>query len=174
MGISTDISWWDEASSAYISFIAASIGLSSISLVALSRFLYQYGLCFLCKMESIRKLKYLILLPLSHLLSCVCGIVYMLNLSQIYDLNDEWEFRFFLAITVFSSWCMLSIAINVDAVVGTQYAALFKTIESSFIPIVNATIPILPIVCGYILCGSFLFGIPNHGPDGEQLFSSPE
>ena len=172
--VSTDISWWDDESSEYTWFIVASIGLSSVSLVALIRFLCQHGLFSLCSIQSIKKLKYLNLLPLSHLLSFVCGIVYMLNLSQIYDLNDEWEFRFFLAITVLSSWCMLSVAINVDAVVGTQYAALFKTIEISFVPIVNATVPLLPIVCGFILCGSFLFGIPNHGPEGEQLFSSPE
>lgn len=166
--IDTSVSWWNKDSTAFMGSVIASFGLCAFSIMALTRFAYKYGFCFMFNRHALTKIiQFRIVLPISHLISLTCGLIYLINLSNIADLNDAWQLRLTLAFCAWLSWTMLVFSISTQ---GTEYGALFKTLKISFKPIVILIISLFPIAIGFILFGSLLFGIPN----GEKKFTSPE
>ena len=166
--IDDSVSWWNKDSTSFMGSVIASFGLCAFSIMALTRFAYKYGFCFMFNHYSLTKIiQFRIVLPISHLVSLTCGLVYLINLSNIADLNDAWQLRLTLAFCAWLSWTMLVFAISTQ---GTEYGALFKTLKISFKPIMVLVISLFPIAIGFILAGSLLFGVPN----GEEKFTNPE
>lgn len=165
--IDTSVSWWNKDSTAFMGSVIASFGLCAFSIMALTRFAYKYGFCFLFDKNALKQIQFRIILPLSHLISLTCGLVYLINLSNIADFNDKWTLRLALAFCAWLAWCMLVFAIQTQ---GTEYGALFKTLKISFRPIMILIISLFPIAIGFILAGSLLFSVPN----GEEKFTNPE
>lgn len=165
--IDTSVSWWNKDSTEFMGSVIASFGLCAFSIMALTRFAYKYGFCFMFNKNTMQKMQFRIILPISHLVSLICGLVYLINLSNISDLNDKWTLRLAIAVCAWLSWCMLVFAVSTQ---GTEYGALFKTLKISFKPIVILIVSLFPIMIGFILFGALIFGTPN----GQLMFTSPE
>ena len=108
--IGSDVSWWNKDSTAFTASVIASFGLCAFSIMALARFTYKYG--FLWKIGLLKKLEFRVLLPISHIVSLMCGLIYLVNLSNFADWNDLWELRLVLAVCALLSWTMLVFGIS--------------------------------------------------------------
>ena len=108
--IGHDVSWWNKDSEAFMGSVIGSFGLCAFSIMALARFTYKYG--FLWKWSLLKTLEFRVMLPISHCVSLLCGLIYLVNLSNFADWNDAWELRLVLAVCALLSWTMLVFGIS--------------------------------------------------------------